>query len=132
MALAGSPDRGVRIAPWLSVPEGSGANAVAFYLSAFGARVLDKLEQDGQVLVARLDVGGADFWLGESSDPSPERAKGVPVRMIVTVEDPDSLFSDVMAAGATELVPMNEEHGWRIGRLVDPFGHHWEIGRQLE
>jgi PhnB protein len=28
--------------------------------------------------------------------------------------------------------PVMEEHGWRLGRIIDPFGHHWEIGRPLE
>jgi PhnB protein len=26
---------------------------------------------------------------------------------------------------------VQEAHGWHIGRIVDPFGHHWEIGRRL-
>ena len=36
-----------------------------------------------------------------------------------------------MAAGATELSPVEEEHGWRLGRIEDPFGHEWEIGCEL-
>ena len=32
-------------------------------------------------------------------------------------------------AGATEVAPVDEEHGWRMGRIADPFGHHWEVGR---
>ena len=39
--------------------------------------------------------------------------------------------SRTLAAGAAEVVPVGEAHGWRLGRLVDPFGHHWEIGRPL-
>jgi PhnB protein len=27
--------------------------------------------------------------------------------------------------------PVKEDYGWRLGRVVDPFGHHWEIGRPL-
>ena len=27
--------------------------------------------------------------------------------------------------------PAVEEHGWRLGRIADPFGHHWEIGKPL-
>jgi PhnB protein len=26
---------------------------------------------------------------------------------------------------------VKEDYGWRLGRVVDPFGHHWEIGRPL-
>ncbi len=53
------------------------------------------------------------------------------VRMILTVEDPDSVFERALAAGATAVAPIYEEHGWRIGRVADPFGHHWEIGKPL-
>jgi PhnB protein len=51
--------------------------------------------------------------------------------MILTVPDPDTLFLRALKAGATEVFPVGEEHGWRLGRLVDPFGLHWEIGREL-
>ena len=36
-----------------------------------------------------------------------------------------------IAAGATEVVAVAEAYGWRLGRVVDPFGHHWEIGHPL-
>ena len=29
------------------------------------------------------------------------------------------------------LVAVAEEHGWLLGRIADPYGHHWEIGRPL-
>lgn len=51
--------------------------------------------------------------------------------MILTVPDPDAVFLRAIKAGALEVVPVSEEHGWRVGRVVDPFGHHWEIGRQV-
>lgn len=35
------------------------------------------------------------------------------------------------AFGAVEVYPVTEEHGWRLGRVEDPFGHHWEIGKPL-
>jgi PhnB protein len=36
-----------------------------------------------------------------------------------------------VAEGATEAGPVGDDHGWRLGRVVDPFGHEWEIGREL-
>jgi PhnB protein len=51
--------------------------------------------------------------------------------MILTVPNPDAIFAQAIAAGATEIFPVGEEHGWRLGRLADPFGLHWEIGHQL-
>jgi PhnB protein len=55
---------------------------------------------------------------------------GGTVRMILTT-DPDAVFARAIKAGATEIFPMGEEYGWRLGRVVDLFGHHWEIGRPL-
>lgn len=121
------------VAPWLSVR--NGVRAVNFYKSAFGAIEVYRLEAPDGGLVAKLSVDGAEFWLsGESSDDgnlSPESPGGGPVRMIVTVPDPDALFDQALKAGATQVFPVGEEHGWRLGRLVDPFGFHWEIGRPL-
>lgn len=54
------------------------------------------------------------------------------IRMILTVPDPDVFFARALAAGATEVFPVGEGHGWRLGRLVDPFGLHWEIGHPLD
>jgi PhnB protein len=51
--------------------------------------------------------------------------------MILTVEDPDSVFAQAVAAGGSVVAAVSEGHGWRVGRVADPFGHHWEIGRPL-
>ena len=88
-------------------------------------------------MVARLSVQGAEFWLADESpehgNVSPETGgAGAAVRIILTVADPDAVFTQAVAAGAREVYPVSEGHGWRVGRIVDPFGHHWEIGRELE
>ena len=122
------------IAPWLSVR--NSARAVDFYKSACGAIEVFRLEGPEGSVVARLSVDGAEFWLSDESPEhgnfSPESLGGGTVRIILTVADPDAVFRQARKAGATEVFPVGEEHGWRLGRVVDPFGHHWEIGRQLE
>jgi PhnB protein len=60
---------------------------------------------------------------------SPKAIGGGTARMLLVVEDPDAVAAQAVAAGAAELSPVGEEHGWRVGRVVDPFGHEWEIGR---
>ena len=47
------------------------------------------------------------------------------------MEDPDAVFDRAVAAGARAVAGIHEEHGWRVGRVVDPSGHPWEIGRRL-
>lgn len=126
--------RTASIAPLLNVRRGS--QAIEFYRQAFGAEELYRVsDPDGQV-VAQLSVGGAVFWLADESPAhanfSPESLNGSTVRMILTVTDPDAAFAQAIAAGAKVVWPVADRHGWRLGRIVDPFGHHWEIGRPLK
>lgn len=111
-----------------------GATAVAFYCSAFGATVLH-LVGEGEEVVAQLDVDGAAFWVATTgSVPGrlvPRAAGGATGRVLLVMDDPDAASAAALAAGATEVSPVADEHGWRIGRVLDPFGHEWEIGRPV-
>ena len=118
------------VAPWLSVRDAP--RAVDYYGAAFGAVERYRLENDaGRVVVAQLTVGAAEFWIQDDPEARPETCAGA-VRMILTVEDPESVHSKALKAGATEISPVSEGHGWLIGRLSDPFGHQWEVGRPLK
>jgi PhnB protein len=116
------------IAPWIEVSDG--ARAVEWYKAALGAEERDHrlVDDAGQVQVAQLAIGDSEFWI--QHEPS-ARGRSGPIRMIVTVDDPDTAFARAMAAGATEINPVYEGHGWRICRIADPFGHHWELGKRL-
>jgi PhnB protein len=129
-----SCDPQTSIAPMLSVRRG--AQAVEFYKAAFGAREILKLEGEDGSVVAHLAVDGAEFWVADESPEhqnfSPESLGGGTVRMVVTVDDPDAVFDRGIAAGGRVVSPVvDQPYGWRVGRLVDPFGHHWEIGKPL-
>jgi PhnB protein len=108
------------------------ARAVEFYKSGFGARELYRVEGGG---VAQLAVDGADFWVAEESPGhlnfSPESLGGCSVRMLLIVEDPAAVVARAAAAGAKVVMRVDEAHGWLLGRIVDPFGHHWEIARRV-
>src|SRR5262249_22268685 len=113
----------------------NGARAVEFYKAAFGARELYRVDGEGGAVVAQLSVAGAEFWVADESPEhlnfSPETLGGCSVRMLLIVDNPDAVCAQAVAAGATQVVPVAEDFGWRSGRIVDPFGHHWEVGRQL-
>ncbi len=121
------------IAPMLSVR--NGAKAVEFYKAAFGAGELFRIDADGGAVVARLSVAGAEFWVSDESPEhlnfSPESLGGGTVRMVMIVDEPDAAFARAVAAGATVVHPVDNQYGWRLGRIADPFGHHWEIGKPL-
>jgi PhnB protein len=121
----------ISLAPWLSVR--GGARAVEFYKAAFGVTEAFRIESPDGAVVARLAVGGAEFWVSDESPAhlnfSPETLGGGTVKMLLSVPDPDAAFTQAVAAGATVVTPVRDEHGWRFGRVADPFGHHWEIAR---
>ena len=121
------------IAPWLSVQNGT--KALDFYRTAFNAIETYRLEDPSGGLVLKLSIDGAEFWISggnaENEDPTIPLNNGMPIRMILTVNNPDTLFEKALHAGATQVFPVGEEYGWRLGRLVDPFGIHWEIGHPL-
>jgi PhnB protein len=105
------------IQPELGVSDGRAA--LAFYRQAFGAEVLHQVGDEE--IVAQLQAGGARFWISD----------GPRTRMLLVADDPDALVAQAVAAGARELAAVHEEHGWRLGRIEDPFGWEWEIGRPL-
>ena len=53
------------------------------------------------------------------------------MRLVMIVNDPDGAFARAIEAGAKVVHPVSNEYGWRLGRIVDPYGHHWEIGKAL-
>jgi PhnB protein len=62
---------------------------------------------------------------------SPAAIDGATGRTLLVVDDPDAVFARAVAAGTSPRAPVADEHGWRLGRIIDPFGHEWEIGRPI-
>jgi PhnB protein len=124
-----------RIWPQLSVRRGR--EAVEWYRLAFGA--VEEYRVGGtdehEAVVSQLSVGGAVFWVADESPAhgnfSPASLGGGTIRMAFLVDDPEAMVARAVAAGAREVVPVSEEHGWLLGRIEDPFGHSWEIGKPL-
>jgi PhnB protein len=114
-----------------------GRAAIDFYARAFGAIELHRVggTDEHPEVVAELAVGGASFRVADESQShgnhSPESLGVATTRMLLLVDDPDGAVERAVAAGATLASPVAGERGWRLGRIADPFGHHWEIGKPL-
>ena len=113
-----------------------GKRAIDFYRDAFGAEELYRVESEDGGVVARLSLGSNEFWIADESPQhanfSPESLGGGSARMLVTVTNPDAFFERAVAKGARVVCPIADQpYGWRVGRVRDPFGHDWEIGRPL-
>jgi PhnB protein len=123
------------IYPFLAVRDVE--TAVCFYGAAFGAVEEGERQRapDG-AQVAVLSIGGRHLGVAsEAPDfgtPSPETVGGTTVRISLEVDDPDAVAARAVAAGAREVWPVADQpYGMRQGRVVDPFGHHWLVGRPL-
>jgi PhnB protein len=110
------------------------STAVTFYEAAFGAKVMHRVGEEDDI-VAQLRVDDAAFWVTAASASmrrlSPNAIGGTTTRMLLVVENPEQVVAQATAAGAKEVSAVEDEHGWRLGRIVDPFGHEWEIGKPL-
>jgi PhnB protein len=111
--------------------------AIAFYSQAFGAEEIYRNTYPNRQIVAELAVGEARFRVAEetpeASNLSPATLGGTSVRINLFVEDPDSLVERAVHHGAVLVAPVvDQSYGLRQGRLADPWGHHWLIGRPLE
>jgi PhnB protein len=124
-----------RVVPQLSVRRGRAA--IDFYKTAFGAVEEYRVggTDDHEAVVAQLSIEGAPFWVEDDSPAhanySPESLGGATTRMLLIVDDPEAMLGRAVSAGATQVRPVSEEHCWLLGRVADPFGHHWEIGKPL-
>lgn len=114
----------------------NGAKAIDFYKAAFGAEEKFRVEAPDGAVVAELAIGESRFWVADESPEhlnfSPESLGGATTRMVLVIADPDAAFSRAVQAGAKSVWAVEDQpYGWRVGRVVDPFGHHWEIGKPL-
>jgi PhnB protein len=111
---------------------GDPSAAIDFYARAFGTTVLHRVGVDDEI-VAQLGVGDARFWVSNAGAGrlDPRIVRGTTGRTLLVVSNPDEVAANAVAAGAVQTSMVDDEHGWRLGRIVDPFGHEWEIGHPV-
>ena len=125
----------VSLLPQLSVR--GGLAALDFYRAAFGAEVVYQVggTAGNPSVVAEMSIEGAGFWVADESPEhanfSPESVGGATTKMLLIVDDPEAVIDRAVGAGASLVYPAGREHGWLLGRIQDPYGHHWEIGKPL-
>lgn len=123
------------IVPMLTVKDAS--RAADFYRTAFGAEELSRAAAPTGQLVIELAVEGQRFAAVDENaaafNVSPGTLGGTSVRLSLIVDDPDALATQVVAAGGSVIFPVADQpYGMRQGRVADPEGHHWLLGRPLE
>jgi len=112
-------------------------SAVDFYVAACGAVEVYRFggTDDLDEVVSQLAIGNTMFLVEDESPPdgnfSPESVGGATERLLLIVYDPETVPQRAFDAGAEIVYPVRGEHGWWIGRIQEPFGHHWEIDKPL-
>jgi len=112
--------------------------ALDFYKKAFGAAELFRLNMpDGKIAHAEFKIGDSIFMITDENPQcasiAPETLGGSSVKLHLYVSNADDTFADATRAGATGVMPPeNQFWGDRMGAVVDPFGHHWLIGTHIE
>jgi len=125
------------VTPHLSIRDRRGAEAVAFYKAAFGARELHCVpSDDGRIMHCHLEINGGSVML---NDDFPEYRGGQTaaapegVTLHLQVNDADALWTRAVGAGASVLMALEDQFwGDRYGQLKDPFGHRWSIGAPVQ
>ena len=120
-----------QIVPYLVVPDGDAA--IAFYVRAFGARELMRMQDDdGRVAHAELDLHGSLLYVGSPTAPPQKLGDNPPFLLHVEVEDVDAAMQDALDAGALLTRPLaDQEYGARNGAVTDPFGYQWYLSSPL-
>jgi len=124
----------VEMTPFLTVKDARGI--VEFYKKAFGAIELSRQSTPAGQFIIEMSIDGQRFYAVDENPPafnvSPTTLGGTSVRMSLIVEDPDAVADRAVAAGAKVVFPMADQpYGMRQGRIADPAGHHWLIGKPL-
>jgi PhnB protein len=114
-----------------------GREAVEFYKAAFGAVEVHRVggSDEHESVVAQLAVADSSFWVADESPEhgafSPETLSGGTVKLLLVVDEPQAVMDRAVGLGARQVYAAEAQHGWLLGHIEDPFGHHWEIGRPL-
>ena len=114
------------------------ASEIEFLKAAFGAVELSRRSAaDGSVLHATLGIGELLLMLhGETerlASRAPQPDGSSPVVVYLYLEDVDAAMARAVAAGAGILTPVADQFwGDRMGRIVDPSGHVWNVASRVD
>ena len=119
------------------------ADAVAFYVKAFGAKPgLMMPGPGGLVMHGEVTIGDSILMLADEQPPmgpgpqtrkTPRNLGGTSSGVMLYVKDVDAVYARAIAARATGLMPPADMFwGDRYSQIEDPFGHLWSIATHLQ
>ncbi len=110
---------------------------ISFCLASFTTRVLSqRVEKNGELVHATLLVNNSLLMVHDvsshlaSQPPPPDGSSGVV--LYIYGDEVDATMMRAVAAGARVLMPAADQSwGHRVGRIIDPEGHVWNIASRL-
>ncbi len=123
------------VTPYLVI--NGAAEAIDWYKKAFGAKEINRSPvPGGKILNAQIKIGDSFVMMSDefpmSSARAPSSLGTTTVTLHVFSKDVDKLFQQALAAGAKEVMPLeNQFWGDRYGQLQDPFGHLWSLSQRV-
>ena len=123
------------VTPYLAVA--GAAEAIDWYVKAFGATELFRMEHEGRIGHAEIKIGDSPVMLAdehpEMDHIGPKTRGGATTSFMIYLEDVDGAFRRALEAGAREVKPVQDQfYGDRSGTLADPFGHVWTLATHVE
>jgi len=124
------------LTPTLTVD--NAAEAIEFYKRAFGAQEVERcLGPSNKVMHAEIRIGDSTLMLNDEFPDwdcrSPKTIGGTASAIYVYVEHVDKVFDRAVKAGATVVMPLQDQFwGDRCGQIIDPYGHKWSIATHVE
>jgi len=124
----------VELTPFLTVKDARAV--VEFYKKAFGATEHSRQSTPTGQFIIEMSIDGERFYAVDENPAaftvSPATLGGTSVRLSLIVDDPDAVADRAVAAGGKVVFPVADQpYGMRQGRIADPEGHHWLIGKPL-
>ncbi|MGH9586180.1 MAG: VOC family protein [Acidobacteriaceae bacterium] len=129
------PDGYHSVQPYLIIK--NAAAAIDFYKKAFGAKERFRMDRDGHIGHAEIEIGDSCIMLADEHAEidaySPAHYGGSPVSLMIYVPDCDSVYKQAVAAGAkSEREPEDQFYGDRMAGVLDPFGFRWYIATHIK
>ncbi len=127
------------LTPHIQIGDNRAAEAIDFYVAAFGATEIHRQPADDgkRLMHGHVHINGASLMLHdefpEYVDPAEaDVAGGSGLTLHLLVDNADAWFNRAVAAGATVAMPLeNMFWGDRYGQVKDPFGYRWSIAHRF-
>ena len=121
-----------------SIAVENASEAIEFYKRALGAKERVRMSTPmGTIGHAELEIGDSVLMLADPMPQStvkpPKELGGTSVGIFLYVEDVDEVVRQVVDAGGTVTMPVEDQFwGDRFGVVADPYGHQWQIATHKE